>query len=310
MSTVDALVSKPVLGSDGAARWQTFQQDTGRTIESRETAPKAPLKKNDRLQGSTTWQDERTMEVRAREESGAVPLHSGYTYFKSGSSAALTQEQKRVRDRIRPEEAEYYIAASTFEGFKFDHVFTTRDRGTGYYWDGMDSWKRLQKSLAGMQNDDIEATGAVGITDSDAIAGTKHTRDDNDDTNDDNNKLDTGNELAKKKSRKKGLAPVTIVSDANNPVEQVHKAQQRQQQIQASLPPGWQAALDSSQQKYYYFNRSTGERTWEHPQASKQGATAPNDLPEEWQAVTDAASQKVYYYNTTTRETRWTKPSA
>jgi len=47
-------------------------------------------------------------------------------------------------ERVRPEGATYFIKAETFDGWKEDYVFTTKKgRGTGYFWDGMDSVKKL-----------------------------------------------------------------------------------------------------------------------------------------------------------------------
>ena len=81
-SKVDDMVSKPVLGSDGAKAWQEFaKKNPSRAATS--AAPTAPLKAQERAMGYTSWSDERTDEIKRREEEGKVSLEqAGYTHFK------------------------------------------------------------------------------------------------------------------------------------------------------------------------------------------------------------------------------------
>ena len=53
--------------------------------------------------------------------------------------------------------------------------------------------------------------------------------------------------------------------------EEVPGARQQQQQ---QLPPGWEAGFDPTYNREYYYNASTGERSWERP-----GGAAPLAAP-------------------------------
>lgn len=290
---VDDLVSKPVLGSDGAASWQEFRKDNKCTSHRPSVAPKAPLKKIDRLgAGFTSWEDERSHEDRVRKEAGHVGTGSGYTNFKKKNSAEEAAERKRIKNieaRIRPDDKEYFLSAQTFQGWKFDYIFTTRpDRGTGYFWDGMDSIKKLRGELK----------------EDEADTGKDHEEDDPVEQP----------EKSKKKKRKKDSGPV-IIHDPNNPLEQVAVLIERRKQMMAglldpSLPDGWGSAKDAASGKLYYFNRSTGERSWEKPQLELSVSTPDEDaaLPDGWTATKDATSGKTYYYHTN-GQTSWDKPT-
>lgn len=157
-SKVDELVSKPVMGSDGAASWQNFRKDHASKIRpsSSSVAPKAPLKKLDRL-AFTSWEDEQQHENQMRKEAGHVQAGAGYTTFKKKNAAEEAKERKRkvlIEKRIRPDDKDYFIPSPTFQGWKFDYIFTTRvDRGgTGYYWDGSDGVKSLQQEGGGLRD--------------------------------------------------------------------------------------------------------------------------------------------------------------
>jgi hypothetical protein len=309
-SKVDEIVSKPILGSDGAASWQEFQKDVHKSTSigigshphRPSAAPKAPLKKADRLgTGFSSWEEERLHEEQVRKAAGHVSAGTGYTNFKKKNSAEEAAERKRIKKieaRIRPDNKEYFIPAPTFQGWKFDYIFTTRpDRGTGYYWDGMDSVKKLRGALQEGEND---GDTQKGEEDEKASGEEEHDK-------------------PKKKKRKKSAGPV-IVNDPNNPLEQVAALiEQRRRQMMAptavvdpTLLPGWEMANDTTSGKPYYFNRSTGERSWDKPQAVP-GATSTSELkdselPEGWKEATDGASGKTYYYHTN-GETRWDRPT-
>lgn len=103
--SVDDLVAKPVIGSDGAASWQNFRQDTKH--ESKSVAPNIPLKKADRLAGITSLQEERTREAELRKQAGKAGESEGYTVFKrknEAEEAAARKKRKRIENRIRPDE--------------------------------------------------------------------------------------------------------------------------------------------------------------------------------------------------------------
>ena len=84
-SKVDDLVSKPILGSDGAKAWQEFAKDnkSARTAKkSLSSAPQAPLKAQERSMGFTSWQEEQQAEGKRRLEQGLQVASTGYTHFK------------------------------------------------------------------------------------------------------------------------------------------------------------------------------------------------------------------------------------
>ena len=86
------------------------------------------------------------------------------------------------------------------------------------------------------------------------------------------------------------------------------------------LPPGWYEAMDPTYQTVYYFNPTTGERTWLRPGATPaQTAIAPpppppppsggrERLPPGWKRMVDPATGQPYYVHPASRETTWTMP--
>ncbi|KAK9800843.1 hypothetical protein WJX73_008066 [Symbiochloris irregularis] len=101
---------------------------------------------------------------------------------------------------------------------------------------------------------------------------------------------------------------------------------------QNGLLPGWLEAFDPTYRHPYWYNPSTGQRSWQKPQAAPPqqqqqqpaaaeagrlpppqtrpgaGAGAVQALPDGWSEGRDAASGAVYYYNTSTGATQWTRP--
>jgi hypothetical protein len=378
-SKVDELVSKPVLGSDGAASWQQFQKESkGHGVMTKNrpsTAPRAPLKKADKLgTGLTSWDDERRLENTIRQSSGHATINSGYTVFKKKGQGGdggeddddnnnddgndddkgttknhhhrpaktiKKKERELIMSRKRPDDVEYFIKSPTFKGWKFDYVFTTRDTyGTGYYWDGMDSIKKLngeELSSSTRQSPTVSSTkrrtndGHDDDHDNDSNAA-RGTQNSDDEHKQDKKKSKKDNSLSSKKSKTKKKGP-DIISDPNNPLEQVHAMlQQRQLQlyqqyhhhhqvpslVHPDLPDGWEAAIDPSTSKTYYFHRQSGERRWEHPTTtvatstiSQQASTEENnksDLPDGWEVATDASTGKTYYFHRGQGKTSWEKP--
>ena len=292
--SVDDLVQKPVIGSDGAASWQNFQKEGKH--QHRSVAPNIPLKRVDRLAGITSLEDERAKEEEIRKEAGKAGESVGYTVFKrknEAEEAAARKKRKQIEERIRPDEKKYFIKAETFEGVKFDYVFTTRDRGTGYYWDGTDSLKKLN------------GTGDFPETPQDEAS--------------EGGALEQEKKPKKKKRKKKpaASAPV-IVDDPNNPLEQVASAIRRRNEALhvppralMGLPAGWEKATDSTG-KTYYFCRGTGERQWGVPTvpasvSSAATGTVPS-LPPGWSVATDASTGQDYFYHTS-GETKWERPT-
>ncbi|KAG7368162.1 WW domain containing protein [Nitzschia inconspicua] len=313
-SKVDELVSKPVLGSDGAASWQHFRKEHSSKIpQSQSVAPKAPLKKSDRVVFAS-WEEERRHEDQVRKVSGHQQVGSGYTAFKKKNDAEEAKERKRkaqIEKRIRPDDKEYFIPSPTFVGWKFDYIFTTRiDRGgTGYYWDGHDSIKSLKGGPT--------ETATTSST-SDNGRYKKAT------TTEDTGATSSDNKPKKKKRKKEATTAPIFVSDPNNPMEQAQAIWQKRNQALlttamappttgSDLPPGWESAHDPSSGKLYYFHRSTGQRSWEKPtpqptvEEKKNGDSAKDNLPEGWKTAIDTTSGKTYFYHTN-GETRWERP--
>ncbi|KAL3827550.1 hypothetical protein ACHAXA_002047 [Cyclostephanos tholiformis] len=316
---VDESVAKPVLGSDGAARWQDFKSKSKLDTKF-SVAPAMPLKKLDRALGTKSIRDEQANEAKIRREAGDREAGAGYLVFKRKTDAEEVAERKRaklVMDRVRPDDVPYFLEAASFEGYKFDYVFTTRDtRGTGYYWDGMDS---LRKEL-----------------------GQPPTYTSTESGNDD--EIATKNK-PKKKKKKIREPESTPESDEFNPMEQVAQAMLRRMQAMGgppssllgvanrladaaalgadsselelvankahqSLEPeliaaGWETAKDPNSGKIYYFRRSTNERSWRKPDPPKTNYS--EQLPDGWRSAKDQSSGKVYYYHMSGK-TSWDKP--
>src|SRR3569832_890005 len=74
-NAVDKMVAKPVMGSDGAAAWQSFRQESKVLAHRTSSAPLAPLKKVDRLAFSS-WQEEQDRERQVRKKAGESDLHA------------------------------------------------------------------------------------------------------------------------------------------------------------------------------------------------------------------------------------------
>lgn len=238
--------------------------------------------------GFSSWEEERKHEDKMRKAKGQSSTGSGYTTFKKKNPAEEAAERKRVKlieSRIRPDDETYFIPAKTFEGWKYNYVFTTKnDNGTGYFWDGMDAIKELKGELVRPKKK-VEST--------------------NSETNDES-------EAPKKKKRKKNRGP-TIISDPNNPLEQVHAILQQRREaasgLVANLPPDWEASIDPASKKPYYYNRATGERSWTKPENPKTAqSTASEELPKGWKSNVDKSTGKTYYYNDK-GETNWEKPT-
>ena len=331
-NAVDDLVAKPVFGSDGAKKWQSFAQATQQQQHiqrGHSVAPTAPLKAIDRATGFTSWKEERdySNQIRHSDDHTKNTTLSGYTNFTQKANhdhEMSSKERKRIERRIIGENQEYFIPSTTFVGWKFDYIFTSRieTHGTGYYFDGMDSLKLLNGQIS---KDDIPSSAKVLSTTST-------------ETNDSTKKRTTSASTVttdeattnilptKKKKKTKHAAPI-IVNNPNHPLEQIAAilAQRQQQQSSSSsesLPVGWECAKDSTTGTTYYFNRTTGARTWESPAApsnriiaavtnnsSSSSSTDKNDS-NEWKVTMDPTSGKEYYYNIQTGETSWEKPPA
>lgn len=295
---VDELVSKPVTGSTQALHWQTFRNaHKTETRSSHSAAPTAPLSKSQRAAGFASWKDEQEHETRLRQQRNEAPLHQGYTTFQETQqpSSALTKKQiKCISNKIRPDDKEYFIPAATFQGSKFDYVFTTRpERGTGYYWDGSDSLKQLHKRLSSKDGAEREEGTEMA----------KNKRQEVGDTT-------KGQENKPVRTKKPRIQAPTTVEISNHPLEQINAMLQSRQKELLTLPPGWEQAIDVATKQPYYFNRATGERSWEKPKCvnTLNPTHSSNTAGEsDWLSAMDAVTGKTYYYNAA-GETRWDDP--
>jgi len=284
-ATVDSLVSKPVLGSDGAASWQEFRSNhKSKGASSRGVAPHLPLKRSDKLSGMKSIQEERRNEQQIRSDSGDRQMGSGYTVFKRKNTMEEAVERKRrkmIQDRKRPDDQTYFIKAETFQGWKEDYAFTTRDSRTGYYWDGMDSIKKLNG--ADLDDDSTKQN------------------------NDDITTNHEGSVEAKTKSSKKKKKKAK---------DQKHKKNDEAVGAESDLPKGWQMALDPASGKTYYCNVELNKTVWEKPidengsiNAENKGSETVPILPNGWEAAKDPSSGKEYFYNRSLNKTSWERPS-
>mmetsp|Transcript_16200 Transcript_16200/g.30632 ORF Transcript_16200/g.30632 Transcript_16200/m.30632 type:complete len:286 (-) Transcript_16200:2028-2885(-) len=271
-SAVDAMVSKPVLGSDGAASWQEFK--AGSKDKSRGVAPHLPLKKTDKLSGIKCIEDERRQEQRIREMYDERPMGSGYTLFKRKNTqedASERKRRKRILERKRPDDQLYFIKSDTFVGWKEDYVFTTRDGNTGYYWDGMDSLKRINVD----EDAGIDVNNKKHL-DKPSSSKKKKSKD----------KITKFSQKEMDSSRKYQQLPEGWSSATdprtgktyyynfalNKTMWDVPKTDDNENETKTSvdadrlLPQGWEMAKDPSTGMTYFYNRVLNKTSWEHPE--------------------------------------------
>lgn len=288
-NAVDDLVAKPVLGSDGAAKWQDFRHQQKKKAPSASSAPTAPLKKSDRAAGFASWREERDHADKIRAADGSAEAGVNTNFKKTQADGVTAKERKRIERRLIGEEQEYFIPSAKFAGWKFDYVFTTKlSHGTGYYFDGMDSLKKLRGELTS------NTTSKDGGNDGAEVSVRMEASERN--TND---SIDAQPPRQKKRKAAVAAAAVTIVDDPTHPREQVAAALAKHDAASQALrlPPGWECAVadgSTAATQSYYYNRTTGERTWEKPSV--------------WSVATDPAAGKPYYYNVVTGVTVWEKP--
>lgn len=73
----------------------------------------------------------------------------------------------------------------------------------------------------------------------------------------------------------------------------------------------WAEVYDESSNKYYYYNATTGETSWDQPAdyAAPVEAAAASSGNGDWVAVFDESSNKYYYHNPVTGEVQWDPPA-
>lgn len=285
-STVDSLVSKPVLGSDGAADWQNFQKNNkAKGTASRGVAPHMPLKKADKLSGLKSIQEERKHETSVRQEAGDRDMGSGYTVFKKKHTLEEAAERKRrkmIMERRKPDDVDYFIRSDTFAGYKFDYIFTTRDGRTGYYWDGLDSIKKLDSNSSVGDNDAGSESQSKSLSDKG-----RENESASQGTNEEPPKKKIKKDKDKKKKKKKK-------SDDKVEDQEVNTTTQ-------TTKDKWQSAVDPMSGRVYYFNVELNETRWEHPSSE--------NLPQGWEIAKDPSTGKDYFFNRKLNKTSWGRPT-
>lgn len=296
-ANVDKVVNKPIMGSDGAASWQSFRNDVGYRGS---VAPSLQVKKSDRLgTGFTNVEEERAHDNKIRKAAGDAEVGAGYVNFKrkiTAEDAKLSKENKRIQERQRPADKEYFIqSGGEFKGYKYDYIFTTRDGRTGYYWDGTDSIKKL----SGIDTEHSDIVCQV--------------------TAENSGEQDHSTAEKPKKKKKSSKLAEPIINripniDILSPREMVANAIRLRQEAmskppgwlvqESSLPEGWREARDLNSNKIYYYHQLSGQRQWEKP----SGSVAEALLPEGWSVAKDASTGKDYFYHIN-GETKWDRPT-
>lgn len=271
-SAVDALVSKAVLGSDGAASWQEFKSST--KDKSRGIAPHLPLKKTDKLSGVKSIEDERRQEQRIREMNDEMPMGSGYTVFKRKNTqedAAERKRRKRITERKRPDDKVYFMKSDTFAGWKEDYIFTTRNGNTGYYWDGMDSVKTLNAE----EQDTITGVEDKKDPEKPALSKKKKAKGKNKEYPQDHLESST-NAPQLPEGWASAIDPTTgrlyyynvVLSKTvwDLPKIDGDEHETKRSDAEKSLPQGWEMAKDPSTGRPYFNNRSLNITSWKRPE--------------------------------------------
>ena len=81
------------------------------------------------------------------------------------------------------------------------------------------------------------------------------------------------------------------------------------------LPPGWSEAVDPTYSHPYWFNASTGERTWvkptlQPPPEPEQAQLVSGPLLPGWRQAVDPTTNITYYYNRALNKQQWTRPGS
>jgi hypothetical protein len=282
-NAVDAAVSKPVMGSDGAAQWQEFRSRkhvvTTAGRKSSSTAPTAPLKRADRAMGFSSWQDERAVEATTRQETGDRAMHGGYQHF----------HKRKNKEDNKKEETDYSVPERHNGELPRPAVATatamTMDNGGGNGNANNDTAisSSSEKKTKKKRKTKEESASAAPVV----IRDPTH--------------------------------PLEQVAAAI----QRQKMMQQQHTTTPDGGGGWETAIDPTSQRPYYFHRPTGQRTWDRPTSSMVVAatttttsttttatkTDDNDgATTTWKATKDASTGKTYYYNTKTNVTTWERP--
>eukprot|EP00977_Amphora_coffeiformis_P015023 scaffold4292_cov114-Amphora_coffeaeformis.AAC.2 len=286
---VDDLVSKPILGSDGAQAWQNFakseqgnkaQQQQQKLNSSSGGAPQAPLKAQERAMGYKTWQDEQRDEAKRRNDTGETTEGITYTHFKQ------KQPQKKRKNTTEAS------AGENLDDDQDDNHYAVQDD------DNNDSEKPTQiianeKSSAAV-DDDVRKPNKKSKRRTVAVPTIVH---------DPTHPLEQVAAAMIQRS-------TTVTND----------------DMDDDLPDGWKCAHDPNTNKRYYYQSTTGQTSWTKPTAANSAttttATTSNDddaaplasitlaLPDGWTTAIDPTTGKTYYYHAPTQITQWDPPNS
>lgn len=311
---VDEQVSKPIVGNDGAFAWKTFIKHNKTNAKS--TAPELPSKRTDRLQGFKNLQEERDYELKVNNENIDIRLTETYFSFKEKLNPAdihKIKKEDRIRKRLRPDTSQYFVKSARFEGKKSDYIFTTKDRGTGYYWDGMDSYFRLvnMKEESSMISKEQELpdmnfkrpkqkpTKANDLSKYNALEDIERAIQRRNLIFSNKNSMYRVN--ASLKDNETRIWDVAVLSGNN-----CKKNTSSSSTIDSLELTGWETACDPLSKRLYYFHRKSGQRRWDFPILSSRNNE--QELKDGWKTAKDPASGLVYYYNENTGDSSWNIP--
>ncbi|GMH65020.1 hypothetical protein TrST_g9679 [Triparma strigata] len=322
--------TRKTFGSDGAARWQTWNKsDESKVGKASTNQPLhvAPRKKGDamlgQLSGSLTWEEEKRISEQARAETGKS---AGYVNFNTKKSSEKDRKSAPImsvgpsEDNMKmkssspppsePPDGLEFIYADSYEGPKSGYVFEVRGDECGYFWDPLSS-----------SVDDVNAVDAVTPQTLISVNDEKGSKEEEDSTDQQPAKKKRKKEKAilkpqtilgvpppatkKKKKKKKPIdtSSIQIQSQAEidlskalaNRVERLNTENSKKE----LAAEGWLKTTDQKTQKEYYFKPTTGETSWINPVRK---------LGEGWEEGKDGEG-RVYYFRRSTGETCWEFPS-
>ena len=341
-ASIDATTSKPIYGSDGAASWQQFQSTSSYT--SSNIAPSLPSKHTDRILGRLNRSQEVAYENTLRRESGEALVGSGYQTFKRKRNAEEDLQRKRekfILMRKRPEKTKYYlrVESGTFEGWKKDYVFTTRESGTGYYWDGMDSFRELTAKQAG---EDIEKDkNDKGVSEASSSTAIE-TQPDKEVVSSQTTQDAVAAAVSKPKKKKKKKKKASVHDGPINPhdipdqvpdnltAQSIQTALQRkaeyiakhsQQPLIHTTDPSQATHVGMSQEKgrtcalaeQAILMGQVSIANASHHASTSSNSNTTNDsssLPHGWERAKDPTTHQTYYFHRGTGERSWNCPSS
>lgn len=255
-SKVDDMVSKPVLGSDGAKAWQEFaKKNPSRAATS--AAPTAPLKAQERAMGYTSWSDERTDEIKRREEEGKVSLEqAGYTHFKRRGPANC---HKRKGVYLEQEEQDDNDKQTNLKGAA-EELATIQAEQVNEKVETVDvKRKKSRKTLPKIVHDPSHPIEQVA-------AALQHKEQDS------SPNLPPGWHSAEDPSNRKVYYYHATTG------ERSWTKPSNVETVSESLPEGWTTAQDPATGKKYYYHTTAQITQWEAP--NSETSKASQDSPE------------------------------